>query len=66
MPRIRLLSDGSLQIVNLNRSDSGIYICTADNGLTHPLQKEWQLRIIGKFPRMKIDYLLTGIYPSGK
>ncbi|XP_044730136.1 papilin isoform X2 [Chrysoperla carnea] len=46
MARIRLLPDGSLQIVNVLRSDAGVYICVANNGVGHPLQKEFELRVI--------------------
>ncbi|KAG7298099.1 hypothetical protein JYU34_018867 [Plutella xylostella] len=31
--RYRLLSDGALEIVQLYRNDSGVYICVANNGL---------------------------------
>lgn len=49
MARIRLLPDGSLQIVNVLRSDAGVYICVANNGVGHPLQKEFELRVIGNY-----------------
>ncbi|CAK9814021.1 Ppn [Anthophora quadrimaculata] len=41
--RRRILFDGSLQIVNLDRYDSGIYVCTADNGLGPPVRAEYKL-----------------------
>jgi len=43
-----LLLDGSLQIIGLYRKDSGIYICTADNGIGRPIQREFQLEVTGK------------------
>lgn len=43
-----MLLDGSLQIIGLYRKDSGIYICTADNGIGRPIQREFQLEVTGK------------------
>jgi len=43
-----LLLDGSLQIIGLYRKDSGVYICTADNGIGHPIQRAFQLEVTGK------------------
>lgn len=47
-PRYRILLDGSLQIINLYQTDSGIYLCVADNGIGHPLQRQVQLQVTGK------------------
>ncbi|KAF3430423.1 hypothetical protein E2986_10746, partial [Frieseomelitta varia] len=41
--RRRILLDGSLQIINLDRYDGGTYVCTADNGLGPPVRAEYQL-----------------------
>jgi hypothetical protein len=46
--RHKLLLDGSLHIIGLYRKDSGIYICTADNGIAQPIQREFQLDVTGK------------------
>jgi hypothetical protein len=43
-----LLLDGSLQIIGLYRKDSGVYICTANNGIGRPIQREFQLEVTGK------------------
>lgn len=43
-----MLLDGSLQIIGLYRKDSGIYICTANNGIGRPIQREFQLEVTGK------------------
>lgn len=42
------LTDGILQVVNLYKSDSGIYICTADNGIGAAAVKEFTLTVKGK------------------
>ncbi|XP_046998769.1 papilin isoform X1 [Schistocerca americana] len=49
--RYRLLLDGSLQIIGLYRSDAGVYICTADNGIGQPAQKETHLKVTDPHPR---------------
>jgi hypothetical protein len=46
--RHKLLLDGSLQIFDLYRKDSGVYICMADNGIAQPIQREFQLDVTGK------------------
>ncbi|XP_023705293.1 papilin isoform X5 [Cryptotermes secundus] len=43
--RHKLLLDGSLQIISLYRKDAGVYICTADNGIAQPIQREFQLDV---------------------
>ncbi|XP_058806520.1 papilin [Phymastichus coffea] len=43
--RRRILGDGSLQITNLYPVDTGIYICTADNGITVPINIQYQLEV---------------------
>lgn len=47
-PRFRLLLDGSLQIINIYQTDSGIYLCVADNGIGRPVQREISLNVTGK------------------
>ncbi|XP_034936854.1 papilin isoform X2 [Chelonus insularis] len=44
-PRRRILSDGTLEIINLYSYDRGIYICIADNGLAPPVKTEYQLEV---------------------
>lgn len=46
--RYRLLSDGALEIVQLYRNDSGVYICVANNGLGTARQ-EVRLQVNGKY-----------------
>ncbi|XP_015589222.1 papilin isoform X3 [Cephus cinctus] len=43
--RRRIMSDGSLQIINLYTYDRGTYICSAYNGLGAPVRVEYQLDI---------------------
>nr|CAD7197384.1 unnamed protein product [Timema douglasi] len=43
--RTKILLDGSLQIIGLQRSDAGVYICFADNGVGQPSYKEITLDI---------------------
>lgn len=45
--RYRILLDQSLQIITLHKTDSGIYLCTADNKLGDPLRKEIRLTVTG-------------------
>ncbi|XP_022911513.1 papilin isoform X2 [Onthophagus taurus] len=43
-PRYRLTLDGAaLQIISLYKTDSGLYLCTADNKIGRPLTKEIRL-----------------------
>jgi hypothetical protein len=53
--RYKLLLDGSLQIIGLYRKDSGIYICTADNGIGQPIQRVYQLEVTGKLNELQIS-----------
>lgn len=46
--RYVLTSTGDLQIVQVHRSDSGTYVCVADNGIGAPVQREVQLNIAGR------------------
>jgi hypothetical protein len=68
--RHKLLLDGSLQIIGLYRKDSGIYICTADNGIAQPIQREFQLDVTGKHIEPQIPHskcsLLPIIYTTSK
>lgn len=45
-----LTSNGDLQIVQLHRTDSGTYVCIADNGIGEPVLREVKLQVNGKFP----------------
>lgn len=44
----KLFADGTLQIVGLYRSDSGLYICMANNGVGDPIRKEVYLTVRGE------------------
>lgn len=44
-----LTSNGDLQIVQVHKTDSGTYVCVADNGIGEPVQREIKLDIAGKF-----------------
>lgn len=48
--RYELTSSGDLQIVQVHKTDSGTYVCVADNGIGEPVQREIQLHIAGKSP----------------
>ncbi|XP_034239314.1 papilin isoform X2 [Thrips palmi] len=43
--RHKILTDGSLQIIGLVRTDSGIYLCIADNGIGPAVTKEFRLDV---------------------
>lgn len=45
--RHKFLVDGSLQIIGLHSSDAGVYHCAANNGVGHPVQKEFTLEVTG-------------------
>lgn len=47
--RFVLTSTGDLQIVQLHRTDSGTYVCIADNGVGEPVFREVKLQVNGKF-----------------
>lgn len=47
-PRYRIKLDQSLQIITLHKTDSGIYLCTADNGIGDPITNEIKLDVLGK------------------
>ncbi|XP_042237860.1 papilin-like isoform X4 [Homarus americanus] len=49
--RTRVLPDGSLQIVNTERGDSGQYTCEASNGIGRPATRTTQLTITDPKPR---------------
>lgn len=38
-----------MQIVQVHQSDSGTYVCVADNGIGVPVEREVNLEIKGKF-----------------
>ncbi|KAL1122940.1 hypothetical protein AAG570_003265 [Ranatra chinensis] len=43
--KYRILPQGVLQIIGLVRSDSGVYVCTADNGIGPTIKKEFHLTV---------------------
>ncbi|XP_058455705.1 papilin isoform X3 [Malaya genurostris] len=43
--RFVLTSNGDLQIVQLHRTDSGTYVCIADNGIGEPALREVKLQV---------------------
>lgn len=45
--RYVVTSTGDLQIVQVHRSDSGTYVCIADNGIGAPVQREVNLSVAG-------------------
>ncbi|KAJ6638506.1 Papilin, partial [Pseudolycoriella hygida] len=48
--RYVLTSTGDLQIVQIHRSDSGTYVCIADNGIGTPVQREVNLQVSDPVP----------------
>lgn len=56
--RYVVTSHGDLQIVQVHQSDSGTYVCVADNGLGGPVEREVELRVSGK----STDLLLVFVY----
>lgn len=46
--RFVLTSSGDLQIVQVHKTDSGTYVCLADNGIGAPVEREIKLEIAGK------------------
>ncbi|KAK9886678.1 hypothetical protein WA026_017598 [Henosepilachna vigintioctopunctata] len=44
--RYRIKLDQSLQIITLHTTDSGIYLCTADNNLGDPIQNQIKLDVV--------------------
>ncbi|XP_055525400.1 papilin isoform X2 [Wyeomyia smithii] len=49
--RFVLTSSGDLQIVQLHRTDSGTYVCIADNGIGEPVFREVSLQVRDPVPR---------------
>ncbi|KAG5871898.1 hypothetical protein JTB14_030952 [Gonioctena quinquepunctata] len=49
--RYRIKLDQSLQIITLHKTDSGIYLCTADNGIGDPIANEIKLDVVDTGPR---------------
>ncbi|XP_055613416.1 papilin-like isoform X1 [Uranotaenia lowii] len=49
--RFVLTSNGDLQIVQLHRTDSGTYVCIADNGIGEPVLREVKLQVNDPVPR---------------
>lgn len=47
--KYKFLLDGSLQIIGLVRSDAGIYVCSAENGVGTPVEKSFNLKVLGMY-----------------
>lgn len=47
--RFVLTSSGDLQIVQVHKTDSGTYVCVADNGIGDSVEREIKLDIAGKY-----------------
>lgn len=45
--RFSITSNGDLQIVQVHKTDTGTYVCVADNGLGEPVEREVKLEIAG-------------------
>ena len=59
--RYGITTEGDLQIVQLHRTDSGIYVCVADNGLGQ-VTREVSLEVAGEFVvRLYVDCFLITI-----
>ena len=43
-----MLSDGTLEIIGVNREDTGSYTCVADNGIGIPDEKTIRVDVAGK------------------
>ncbi|XP_018562061.1 papilin [Anoplophora glabripennis] len=50
-PRYRIKLDQSLQIITLHKTDSGIYLCTADNSIGEPITNQIKLEVVDSEPR---------------
>lgn len=49
-----------MQIVQVHKTDSGTYVCVADNGIGDPVQREIKLDIAGK-----LTYCLSNVVVIG-
>ncbi|XP_059610562.1 papilin isoform X1 [Phlebotomus argentipes] len=58
--RYLLTSTGDLQIVQLHRTDSGTYVCVADNGLGAPVTREVELRVNDPVDILEADAYILG------
>lgn len=54
------MSTGDLQIVQVHQSDSGTYVCIADNGMGAAVERQVDLKIAGKFHTDSFLSLLCG------
>ncbi|XP_050510138.1 papilin isoform X5 [Diabrotica virgifera virgifera] len=50
-PRYRIKLDQTLQIITLHKTDSGIYLCTASNGIGEAITSEVKLEVLDSEPR---------------
>lgn len=46
--KFKIEADGSLQIIGVQRSDTGMYTCIADNGVGSSALKQTQLEVKGR------------------
>lgn len=53
--RYVVTSTGDLQIVQVHQSDSGTYVCVANNGLAAPVERRVELRISGECFRFELS-----------
>lgn len=53
-----MTSTGDLQIVQLHRTDSGTYVCIADNGVGSEVTREVVLDVTGMFLFMVVFVIL--------
>lgn len=60
--RFSLTTEGDLQIVQLHRTDSGTYVCVADNGVGEPVTREVSLTVTGKVFLFKNFQLLSWLW----
>ncbi|XP_076259164.1 proteoglycan-like sulfated glycoprotein papilin isoform X9 [Rhynchophorus ferrugineus] len=44
-PRYRIKLDQTLQIITLHKTDSGVYLCTANNGVGRPITNQIKLEV---------------------
>jgi hypothetical protein len=46
--KYRIKLDQSLQVITLHKTDSGVYLCTADNNVGQALTNQIKLDVVGK------------------
>ena len=57
----RSISGGGerVSLSNVTRSDAGLYVCTADNGVTQPVERITKILVRRKSPLLSIQLYLT-------